>query len=273
METLAFPLLVVMQPTCTQQYRSGERIHVTIRPRLLGNKATRQYRVVSVSMEVFNVRLPSNDGIRPNTSQYINITITIPDIIHRPVLYLKRMMFVPHRKHITSPLESNMLIRSISLWRRYINITLTILDIIHRPISYLKYNISTSGFCLRRQMETYLVRPNKATLCLRTETESTLRRVLHKRQQRWIMPRIMIVILICHRYRALDQTFIVIIHLNFYFMQLYIISVVYCFLQTNNGGRHFKQKRVPPYWQNVPSALWIFIGARKSKLADIQWIY
>jgi hypothetical protein len=61
METLAFPLLVAMQPTYTQQYRSGERIHVTIRPRLLGNYATRQYRVVSLCMEVFNFRLPSND--------------------------------------------------------------------------------------------------------------------------------------------------------------------------------------------------------------------
>jgi hypothetical protein len=69
METLAVPLLVAMQLTCTQQYRSGERIHVTIRPRLLGNHATRQYLMVSVSMEVFTFRLPSNDGIRPNTSQ------------------------------------------------------------------------------------------------------------------------------------------------------------------------------------------------------------
>jgi hypothetical protein len=73
METLAFPLLVAMQLTCMQQYRSGELIHVTIRPRLLGNHATRQYRVVSVSMEVFNYRLPSNDGIRPNTSQYVDV--------------------------------------------------------------------------------------------------------------------------------------------------------------------------------------------------------
>jgi hypothetical protein len=50
METLAFPLLVAMKPTYTQQYLSGERIHVTIRPRLLGNHSTRQYRVASVSI-------------------------------------------------------------------------------------------------------------------------------------------------------------------------------------------------------------------------------
>jgi hypothetical protein len=61
METLAFPLLVAMQLTFTQQYLSGERIHVTIRPRLLGNYATRQYRVVNVSMKVFNFRFPSNE--------------------------------------------------------------------------------------------------------------------------------------------------------------------------------------------------------------------
>jgi hypothetical protein len=30
METLAFPLLVAMQPTCMQQYLSGERIHVSV---------------------------------------------------------------------------------------------------------------------------------------------------------------------------------------------------------------------------------------------------
>jgi hypothetical protein len=50
METLAFPLVVAMQPIYTQEYLSGERIHVTIRPRLLGNHATRQYQVASVSM-------------------------------------------------------------------------------------------------------------------------------------------------------------------------------------------------------------------------------
>jgi hypothetical protein len=50
METLAFPLLVVMQPIYTQQYLSGERIHVTIRLWLLGNHATLQYRVASVSI-------------------------------------------------------------------------------------------------------------------------------------------------------------------------------------------------------------------------------
>jgi hypothetical protein len=67
---------------CTQQYRSGERIHGTIRPRLLGNQhsptATRQYRVVSVSMELFDHGyvvttrvLHSNDGLRSNTSHYL----------------------------------------------------------------------------------------------------------------------------------------------------------------------------------------------------------
>jgi hypothetical protein len=41
---------------------------------------------------------------------YINITITILDIIHRPVFYLKLnstiCLSVPHRKHITSPLQA-----------------------------------------------------------------------------------------------------------------------------------------------------------------------
>jgi hypothetical protein len=50
METLAFPLLVAMQLTFPQQYLSSERIHVTILPRLLGNHATQQYLLASVSM-------------------------------------------------------------------------------------------------------------------------------------------------------------------------------------------------------------------------------
>jgi hypothetical protein len=50
METLAFPLLVAMQPTYTQQYLSVERIHVTIRPRLLGNHATMSRERIHVSV-------------------------------------------------------------------------------------------------------------------------------------------------------------------------------------------------------------------------------
>jgi hypothetical protein len=50
METLAFPLLVAMQLTFLQQYLSGERIHVTIRPRLVGNHATQQYLLASVTI-------------------------------------------------------------------------------------------------------------------------------------------------------------------------------------------------------------------------------
>jgi hypothetical protein len=41
--------------------------------------------------------------------RYINITITIPDIIHRPVFYLKLNsvgLSVLHRKHIASPLRA-----------------------------------------------------------------------------------------------------------------------------------------------------------------------
>jgi hypothetical protein len=96
METLSFPLLVAMQPTCTQQYRSGERIHATIRPRLLGNHATRQYRVVSVSMEVFNFRLHSNDGIGPNTSQYIYTYMLKSKAIRHRGLYDCEMFRIPH---------------------------------------------------------------------------------------------------------------------------------------------------------------------------------
>jgi hypothetical protein len=73
---------------------------------------------------------------------YINITITILDIIDRSVFYLKLNsigLSVPHRKHITSPLRSQQVnVLSICIWRCYINITITILEIIHRPVFYLK---------------------------------------------------------------------------------------------------------------------------------------
>jgi hypothetical protein len=36
----------------------------------------------------------------------VNITLIILAIIHRPIFYLKHTMFVPHRKHITSPLRT-----------------------------------------------------------------------------------------------------------------------------------------------------------------------
>jgi hypothetical protein len=78
---------------------------------------------------------------------YINISITILDIKHRPVFYLKlnsnlyvceyltgntlRLRYVPIR-----------LMLSIGLRRCYINITITVLDFIHRPVFYLKLNSS-----------------------------------------------------------------------------------------------------------------------------------
>jgi hypothetical protein len=111
--------------------------------------------------------------------QYINITIKILDIIHRPVFYLKlnSSLSVPHRKHITSPLRANRLMLSIGLWRCYINITITILDVIHRPGSYLIHDVPEARFCLRPQVEPTHVGPiGRTNLCLRrfhlkTETE------------------------------------------------------------------------------------------------------
>jgi hypothetical protein len=49
--------------------------------------------------------------------RYINVTITILDIIHDPVFYLKhmRVIFILHRKHITSLLGAQQVKRSIGL--------------------------------------------------------------------------------------------------------------------------------------------------------------
>jgi hypothetical protein len=70
---------------------------------------------------------------------YINITITILDIIHHPVFYLKLNSTLWVCLYIIGNTlclryGPNRFIQSIGLWRRYINITITILDIIHRPV-------------------------------------------------------------------------------------------------------------------------------------------
>jgi hypothetical protein len=65
---------------------------------------------------------------------YINITITVLDIIRRHLFLFKTQrnfigLSVPHKKHMTSPLRAQQLMLSIGLWRSNINITITILYI------------------------------------------------------------------------------------------------------------------------------------------------
>jgi hypothetical protein len=105
---------------------------------------------------------------------YINITITILDIIHHPVFLFKTQLssigFVRNLKGNTLRLryEPNRLMLSIGLWRWYIYITITILDIIHRPVFYLTYKVSETSFCLRLQVEDPQLGPtDRASLCLR----------------------------------------------------------------------------------------------------------
>jgi hypothetical protein len=68
-------------------------------------------------IDMNGVRIQSGRGIDVKNTQWI--------------------MFVPHRKHITSPYEPNRLMRSIGLWRWYTNITVAILDFIHCLACYL----------------------------------------------------------------------------------------------------------------------------------------
>jgi hypothetical protein len=72
---------------------------------------------------------------------YINITVTILDIIRRPVFYLKHggCSYLTGNTLLLC-YESKRLMRSIGLWRWYINITIKILDIIRRPVFYLKHD-------------------------------------------------------------------------------------------------------------------------------------
>jgi uncharacterized membrane protein len=93
---------------------------------------------------------------------YIDITITILDIIHRPVFYLKLnstllCLSAPHRKHITSPLRAQQVNAICRFVRWYINITITILNIIHRPVFYLKLN--STLLCLSAPHRKHITSP------------------------------------------------------------------------------------------------------------------
>jgi hypothetical protein len=76
---------------------------------------------------------------------YINVTIPVLDIIHRPVFYLKLNSTLWVFSYLTGNTlrlryEPNRLMLSIGLWRWFIDITITILNIIHRPVFNLKLN-------------------------------------------------------------------------------------------------------------------------------------
>jgi hypothetical protein len=61
-------------------------------------------------------------------------------------------------------------------------------DIIHRPVLYLKHNVSETEFCFRLQVEP---EPENGD-----RIQSMRRRVFNKMAGRWIISRIVIVILI-----------------------------------------------------------------------------
>jgi hypothetical protein len=75
--------------------------------------------------------------------------------------------------------------------RAYI-IAITNLNIISHPVFYLKYNISETGFCLRLKVER-TQNPLSETPCFKQKTG------------RWIMSRIVIVMLIYHRHKPIDS--------------------------------------------------------------------
>jgi hypothetical protein len=75
-----------------------------------------------------------------------NITVTILDIIHRPVFFYLKLtqlywFVLPRKKHITSPLRAQQVntIYCIGLSRCHVNISITILGIIHCPAFCLKH--------------------------------------------------------------------------------------------------------------------------------------
>jgi hypothetical protein len=100
---------------------------------------------------------------------YINVTITILDIVHRPVFYSKynsTLLVCPYLTGNTLRLrhEPNRLMLSIGLWRWYIKVTIAILDIIHRRVFYLRRNDTETGICLCLQAEPTQLDPINGTI-------------------------------------------------------------------------------------------------------------
>jgi hypothetical protein len=86
--------------------------------------------------------------------------------------------FVPHRKHIMSPLRAQHF-NAIGLWRWYINITVTVLDIIHRRL-LLKTQLYKVVRTLQETHDVSATKPNRlmlfretATVCCENHTEHT----------------------------------------------------------------------------------------------------
>jgi hypothetical protein len=96
--------------------------------------------------------------------RYVNITITILDIIHRPVFYLKLNsidLSSSNIEHIKSPLRAQQV---NAIWRWYINIAITILDIIQIPVLFekkKKKDFSDTGLCCPSSGGTYSDGPNR----------------------------------------------------------------------------------------------------------------
>jgi hypothetical protein len=94
METLAFPLLVAMQPTYTQQYLCGECIHGTIRPRLLGNQHSPAHCWLPCNSTIpsgerihgtIRPRIPSNDAFgrtRHNIFKRCLLSLCLDSVLH-----------------------------------------------------------------------------------------------------------------------------------------------------------------------------------------------
>jgi hypothetical protein len=74
----------------------------------------------------------------------------------------------------------------------------------HNPSSeFSKHGVSESGLCLHLQVSP--VNLIGVVAGIRREMESGLRNVVFKKYRRWIMPRIMIVILIYNRDKHIDS--------------------------------------------------------------------
>jgi hypothetical protein len=87
---------------------------------------------------------------------WINVTITVLDIIHRSVFYSKHALDnfrTSQETHYFYTTSAAGLMRSIALWWCYVNITITIMGVIHRPVCYLKHYVSKTGLCLCLQIE------------------------------------------------------------------------------------------------------------------------
>jgi hypothetical protein len=130
--------------------------------------------------------------------RYINITVTVLNIIHSPAFYLKQwIMFVYHRKHITSPRRAQPVNAIYRFMTTDTIITIAILDTVYRLVLCLKWNFSETASIFRLTLRRWRLDRSIGSFWVESNwrrKQSPVRACFKQETVRWIMPRFVTVI-------------------------------------------------------------------------------